>query len=250
LWAVAAAVLLAPVLIFAGSLQSASGFAQLPSLYANHAGGSGVIALGSVIVSCWISLSLLYLLRVRRDLSARSGSGARSAAVLLSLLLAFVVIAQVVMAVSPPALVGDAFAAAYEKVPWLRDHWGIVSMVCAARFSIVVTAALRIAVPRQLGEMAQSDGAALWDELWRIHLPAAWKQIFAAALVVFVLSYQEIAATLLVVPPNVGNLPKTLLNAIHFGRNDAVIAMSLSLVFAAACISALVIRLIGRWNRT
>lgn len=249
IWAASVLILLAPIGVLAASLQSMDGFAQLPALYANHARWSAVIAIGAVVATFWISLSLLFvwLCGVARPCGAtRSRSSVRAG---LMLTLALIVIAQLAMAVSPPALVGDAFAAAYENIAWVRDHWGILSLVCTARFGIVTTLALWIATPRQLGDMARCDGATLWDEMWRVRLPGAWRQIAASMLIVFVLSYQEIAATLLVVPPNVGNLPKTLLNAIHFGRNDAVIAMSLSLVFVSACLSALIIRLLRRSNR-
>jgi ABC-type spermidine/putrescine transport system permease subunit II len=65
-----------------------------------------------------------------------------------------------------------------------------------------------------------------------------------------VLSFTEVAATQLVRPPGVGNLAITLLNAIHFGRNDEVVAMCLYvmlLVIAAA--GGLLLLRRGRWSR-
>lgn len=238
-------VLLAPIAIFIYSLHSASGFAQLGTLYANHASWSAIAAVGSVLVAAWIAILMEYLrgwCASRRRGNSRGSVSVRAVTVFCAATL----IVQVLFAVSPPALIGDAFSSTYLKMPWIRDHWLIVSFVDAARFGVILSLALWIGPPRQLSEMARGDGASAGEELWRVRLPAAWRTLSAAALVVFVLSFNEIAATVLIVPPNVGSLPKTLLNAIHFGRNDAVIAMVLSVMLGVGVASGLLLTLTGR----
>lgn len=239
LWLATVLVLAAPTVIMLSSLQSLSGFSQLSSIYANHVRWSAIAAAGSVGISLWISLAAEYCRLFRDERAARGvvrrGTSIEVVSVERSVrgvawLDRLILSAAILLAVVPPALVGDAFASAYLHVPLIRDHWIIVSLVGTARFGVIMLLALRIAAPRQLSELARGDGASVWDELWRVRVSAARRTIFAAAVAVFLLAFNEIAATLLVVPPNVGSLPKTLLNAIHFGRNDAVIAMCLSIV--------------------
>ncbi|MBL8879638.1 MAG: ABC transporter permease subunit [Phycisphaerales bacterium] len=238
-WIISLSILAAPTTIMALSLQSLTGFSQLGAIYTDHVRWSAITATASVAISIWIALAFEFL-RLRRitrrestrarDAVATDGARRSPISIVASLPEIIVLVAAILLAITPPALVGDAFASAYARIPLIRDHWIIVSMVGAARFGVVMLLALRIAAPRELGELARTDGASAWQELWCVRLPAARRTVAAAAMVVFVLAFNEIATTLLIVPPNVGSLPKTLLNAIHFGRNDAVIAMCLSVV--------------------
>lgn len=135
-----------------------------------------------------------------------------------------------VAALSPPALIGDAFAAAYLPVPLISNHGVIVSLVTAARFAIVPSLAIALAartLNRDAVDLAQLDRAARGERFWLVELPILAPVVAAAALIVFLLSMGEVAASQLVAPAGVGNVAVTLLNQIHFGRNDDTIAMCL-----------------------
>jgi ABC-type spermidine/putrescine transport system permease subunit II len=162
------------------------------------------------------------------------------------------VVVSLLALAAPPALVGDALAAAYVHVPFISDHGLIVSLVGAARFGFVAVAVLLLASRGRIVElerMAAADGANAWQSLtrvrWAVNLPA----IVIAAGLVALLAFGEVAATQLVRPPGVGNLAMTLLNAIHFGRDDEVIAMTLCAVgFVGVGAGALLV-LAARWAR-
>ena len=49
-------------------------------------------------------------------------------------------------------------------------------------------------------------------------------------------SFTEVPATLLVCPPGVKNVALTMLNNIHYGRNDEIVAMSLYLMLLVAVV--------------
>ena len=145
-------------------------------------------------------------------------------------------------AFSAPALVGDAFAAAYVRIPIVADHWPIVSLVCAARFSLIAIAAMLLSgrtVHPQLAQMAASDGASYVGAYFRVRLPLCLPALFWAALATGLLSLTEIAATQMVQPKGMPSLSVTLLNKIHFGRDDEVIAMALYLMLSVGVVVAL-----------
>ena len=150
--------------------------------------------------------------------------------------------ASAMAAFSAPALVGDAFAAAYARVPAVGDHWPIVSLVSATRFSLIAIAAMLLSgrsVHPQFAGMAASDGASIMDAYVRVRLPMCLPMLSGAAVATALLSLSEVAATIMIQPPAVPNLAVTLLNQIHFGRNDQVIAMSLLVMTCVAVSVAL-----------
>jgi ABC-type Fe3+ transport system permease subunit len=141
-------------------------------------------------------------------------------------------------AVTPAALIGDAFAVAYVRYPWLYDHWPIMSLVTAARFAIVPMLALRVAgLPaRNLAGMAAVDGASRAAAYFRIRLPLGLPALGAGGLIAGLLALTEVAATHLVAPAGVSSVALTLFNDIHYGRNDAIVGMSLYLMALVAVI--------------
>jgi ABC-type Fe3+ transport system permease subunit len=148
--------------------------------------------------------------------------------------------------VLPPAVLGDAFSAAFvqwaarfEPLASVGDHWPVVSLLGFARYAALAFAAAALAVPHRdsLREAAELDGASWVQGLLRVTWPRVWPGLLSAGVLVSVLSLTEVAATQMVRPPNVPNLAVTLLNAIHFGRQDQVIAQCLYVVLlvGAAC---------------
>ena len=139
----------------------------------------------------------------------------------------------------PPAVVGDAFTAAYvqagAKIPLLyaiSEHWPIVSLLGVARFGVLTLVLVLLRVqsisPDVLAQAQLETRGPL--TIWReVLLPNLWTTLWVGGGLVAILTLGEVAATQMVRPPNVPNLAVTLLNAIHFGRQDQIIAMSVVL---------------------
>ncbi|MBA4105393.1 MAG: hypothetical protein C0485_06510 [Pirellula sp.] len=91
-------------------------------------------------------------------------------------------------------------------------------------------------VPRDLLEAARSEGAGPLTQLWRVALPLRWTGVAAAAGVALVLAMGELSASLLVLPPGVTTISVRIFQLLHYGVDDRVAALALS-VFAALALS-------------
>ncbi|NLX21978.1 MAG: hypothetical protein GXY55_09980 [Phycisphaerae bacterium] len=155
----------------------------------------------------------------------------------------------VLVAVVPPAAVGVGFITVYNRhgLPgWLYDHTPLVwSLGLVARYAAVAVAVVWLAVGRQIVstvEQARSDGAGSIGVLAYILLPMFAPALAAAGLIVAVLAMFEVVVTHLVSPVGSQGLSLTLLNHMHYGRDDVVIATSLT-----ACGAGLVLTLLCGW---
>jgi iron(III) transport system permease protein len=86
-------------------------------------------------------------------------------------------------------------------------------------------------VSQDLLEAARSEGAGPFAQLMRIALPLRSTGIAAAAGMALVLSITELSGTLLVAPPGVTPISVRIFQLLHYGVDDRVAALSLS-VFA------------------
>ncbi|QOJ13552.1 MAG: hypothetical protein HRU75_02370 [Planctomycetia bacterium] len=155
----------------------------------------------------------------------------------------------VIGAISPPAVVGDALAAAWQWPLWVRDSEWLVAFVGVGRFVLIPILAIRLAIggmSRTGAELAASDGASPTVAFWRIRVLVASGALAGSFIAVGVLLLMEASASQLVRPPGVGNIAVTLLNAIHFGRDAQVAAMCLLLAAIAATCGAVMGAFIGR----
>ena len=82
-----------------------------------------------------------------------------------------------------------------------------------------------------------------------MRLPLVLPALLISLVAVAVLSLTEIAASLLVCPAGTKSLSITLLNMIHFGRNDEVIAMVLYLMGFVGLLAALGVWVAGGFRR-
>jgi ABC-type Fe3+ transport system permease subunit len=199
-------------------------------------------AAGSALAGAWLAIGVDSLLEMRRSRPARA-LGAAAYAMLGAALIAAVV---------PPALVGDAFAAAYVRWDWLSRHWPIVSLVTTARFAIIPMLALRIAgrsVDAELTAMAATDGAGWATTYLHVRLPLCLPALVTGAMIVGLLSLTEVAATHLVRPAGLESVALTLLNQIHYGRNDEIVAMSLYLAAFVGVVVAVGLWVTVAWRR-
>ncbi len=217
------AVLLLPWIVLAMYLRDLAAFASMWRTYLYEWPDGLLCAAGSVVVSAWLATAVDYVLAAPH----RAGWAA------LRLFARLIVAAAVFAAIAPPALVGDAFIAAYVRLPLIYDHWPIVSLVTAARFAVVAIVGLRLAgrvADANLSPLAAVDGASWAAAYFRVRLPNCASALGFALLVVGLLSLTEVAASFMVQPAGLDHLALTLLNQIHFGRNSEIIAMSLLLM--------------------
>jgi iron(III) transport system permease protein len=91
-----------------------------------------------------------------------------------------------------------------------------------------------LSVPPDLLEAARSEGAGPLTRLWRVAIPLRTAGLTAAAGIALVLAVSELSATLLVVPPGVTPISVRIFQLLHYGVDDRVAALALSIVGLAA----------------
>jgi iron(III) transport system permease protein len=84
-------------------------------------------------------------------------------------------------------------------------------------------------VPQDLLEAARSEGAGWFTQLRRVALPLRLPGLAAAGGIALVLAVSELSATLLVVPPGVTTVPVRIFQLLHYGVDDRVAALALSI---------------------
>jgi iron(III) transport system permease protein len=114
------------------------------------------------------------------------------------------------------------------------DSGGLVSVLFAGRFLAVATLICASAVrsfDRRLEESAELAGAGPTLRLARVVAPGTWTALAGSWIAVFALSVRELDAAVLVPAANDTAMFRVF-NAVHFGRDDFVSALSLLVVFA------------------
>ncbi len=84
-------------------------------------------------------------------------------------------------------------------------------------------------VPQNLLDNAASEGAGFWRQLLYVVLPLRWASLLAAAWLAFIIAIGELAATVLVSPPGVSTLSIRIFGLLHYGAEDQVAALCLTL---------------------
>ncbi len=85
-------------------------------------------------------------------------------------------------------------------------------------------------LPREPLESAASEGAGALTQLMRIVLPSRWPALLAAWGAGFIVAMGELAATILVTPPGMTTLPVRIFGLIHYGVEDQVAGICLTLI--------------------
>ncbi len=133
--------------------------------------------------------------------------------------------------------------------------WFLVSAGQASRFAglaLILLLLTRYPDQRQLAEMASLDGASPF-RAWRyVHFPRVWPVLAGTLLLVTMLSFTELPATMILLPAGLPNFAQRLLNQMHYARDQQVIAsclilMLLFVVVAAASVALLRMASIRRW---
>ncbi len=230
------AVLALPWLFLVSNLRSSDAFRTSWALYREAWIDSLTAALGTAILAGLVALALDYL---RFVAVKRSRVGVLSAGVAMILTLL-----AVGAALSPPVLVGEATLLTWQHLPAVRDTSLPIVFVGLARFGVIPIFALyavRLASGPTLAAMARADGATHTAAYFRVVLASGRLPLAAASGVCGLLTLAEVSAAQLVIPPGVSSLGLTLLNEIHFGRNDDIIAITLHLLALITAVTAIAV---------
>jgi iron(III) transport system permease protein len=106
-------------------------------------------------------------------------------------------------------------------------------------------------IPQVMLDAAMTDGAGWWRQLALIVLPQRWTAVIAAWLVALAIAVGELAATVLVMPPQSGRtaLSIQVFQLLHYGVDDRVAAISLVMVAAIAALTGIAGVLLKRKDR-
>ena len=96
-------------------------------------------------------------------------------------------------------------------------------------------------IPQVMLDTAATDGTGRWRQLMLIAMPQRWPAVAAAWLVALAIAVGELAATVLVMPPQRGAtaLSIQVFQLLHYGVDDRVAAICLVMVFAIAAITGI-----------
>jgi iron(III) transport system permease protein len=134
---------------------------------------------------------------------------------------------------------------------WLYDSnfapW-LVQMLRALPLATLIMWPAFASVPQVMLDTAATDGTGWWGRLLRIALPQRWPAAAAAWLVGFAVALGELAATILVMPPQRGAtaLSIQIFQLLHYGVDDRVAAICLVTVFAVAALTGIAATLLKR----
>ena len=103
-------------------------------------------------------------------------------------------------------------------------------------------------VPQAMLDAAATDGTGRWGQLFRIAIPQRWPAVAAAWLIAFAIAIGELAATVLVMPPQRGAtaLSIQVFQLLHYGVDDRVAAICLVMFFSIATLTGIAATLLGR----
>jgi ABC-type Fe3+ transport system permease subunit len=134
----------------------------------------------------------------------------------------------------PPDSALAPLAVLYDSnfAPWL------VQTIRAAPLVTLVLWPALASIPQQMLDAAATEGAGWWGQLLRIAVPQRWPAVAAAWLVGLAIAVGEVAATVLVIPPQ----PSTAISVrvfqlLHYGVDDRVAAICLVLVALIALLT-------------
>lgn len=156
----------------------------------------------------------------------------------------------VLVAIVPPPALGVGYILAFNRAGWLGWLYSdtpivwILSLV--GRYAAVAVLITWLALGRRgmdAMEQARVDGAGAWDVQMHVWLPAVAPALLAAGLLVALLSLCEVVVTQMTCPPAYRSISMTILNYMHYGRDDAVIASSITLMVVGVIVTQVVARL-------
>ncbi len=138
----------------------------------------------------------------------------------------------VALLATPAPVVGISLIALLNRpaLGWLYDSPAIVVLGYFVRFLPLAVLLLLPGVrriPAEFEAAARVDGSGWWRTHWHVRLPALRRDAAVAWLVIVILAFGEIGATVLVVPPGCETVAVRAFTLLHFGvyRDLAVLAL-------------------------
>ncbi len=131
---------------------------------------------------------------------------------------------------------------------WLYDSnfapWLVQTIRTLPIATLILWPALAT-VPQVMLDTAATDGTGPWGQLFHIAVPQRWPAIAAAWLIAFAVALGELAATILVIPPQVGAtaLSIQVFQLLHYGVDDRVAAICLVMVVTIAGLTGIAAKL-------
>ena len=212
--------LLLPAVAMWLAMRDSTAWRQAFSLFAREWTISLAVALAAALLSVAMAVATVLLGRAsNRPWLARLG------------------IAGAMTALCPPAILGIALIAAFNRPGLLGYLYDVTPVVwimgLVARYGLVAMLVVWTSLGSRrmlLVEQARVDGADTCQILVLILLRMLQPVLLAAVLVVMLLSLFEVVVTHLAGPVGFPSLSLTLLNHMHYGRDDVVIATSLTVM--------------------
>ena len=226
---------LAPLGLLVGHISEAAPYRDFWRLHSDKVVWSLITAAGAAVVAMVIAAAAL--LTQGRGRLGRWFSAAVYSTIFLAMFL-------------PGALIGISLlrlASAVGVSADIRGGWYFVSLGQAARFTglaLILLQLARDARHRQLAEMALADGASAVQRWRYVHLPRVWPTAAAAFVLVAMFSMTELSATMVLLPAGVPNFAQSLLNQMHYLRDQQVIASCLALAGVYALLAGVIAALV------
>ena len=155
----------------------------------------------------------------------------------------------------PPVTLGIGLIGVWNRpvLDWVYGSSAIVVIAYTARFlpfSFLVAASGLKQVGVRLEEAASFSTANRFRVMGRIVLPLIKDSAATAFFFVFVLSFQELGTTLLVVPPGRETVPLKIYNLLHYGAHREVAALCLIQIALLFVVYLLFTLLRWKWKRS
>lgn len=236
-----------PAALFAATLRQRRSLSEFWTFNAEALADSGAVALLAAAIALALCVLVWYL---RADLRLRSG--------LSRVILFGAVIALLFGTLAPGVLVGAAYQQSWSaKLDESGWGWGggggAVALAHAARFAAVPLAvglALGSAESRELRDTRSQFGPWSPRAFWLTHARVNWPVAIGAALAVGCLSLHEIEASVMAQPPGLESLARSLLDYLHFARDEQLSAAALNLLGVGSLAALASGLLLGRLLRS
>jgi iron(III) transport system permease protein len=127
--------------------------------------------------------------------------------------------------------------------PWL------VQTIRALPLATLILWPALASVPQVMLDTAATEGSGWWGQLLRIALPQRWPAVAAAWLIGLAIAVGELAATVLVMPPEAGGattISVRIFQMLHYGVDDRAAAISLVMVMGIAILTGIAAVLLNR----
>lgn len=143
---------------------------------------------------------------------------------------------------------------------WNRDlgvpvygSWAMPILACTARFSpfaLVILAASMKQLPVEQEQAGLLVAGGWFRRMARLVVPQCRIGIAVAWIISFIFSFEELGASLLVMPPGAETLTLRLFNLLHYGAHDVVSFLALTMIAIGLLACALIVWFTGMTSRS